>query len=226
MLLKFGVSQLGPNAYRDALTGVVMAGNVRMIRRLVDVEGGVHVNGALTSAELTPLHFTAGYGHPLATSILLEADGEESAADIKGETPVDTGDTMRSERFQHGLGRRRVRMLAQGPAYRARSWKWSNTSTPSSPLLTAESAKDEAESANNAAIPMTGEAEAEAAKGATEPAEMTTEDFDLAFETAMAIATEPAGAEKVVVRVYRRPATGACGSAAGRRSAVVASLIR
>ena len=73
---------------------------------------------------------------------------------------------------------------------------------------------------------MTGEAEAGAAKGATEPAEMTTEDFDLAFETAMAVATESAGAEKVVVRVYRRPATSSNGSAAGRRSAVVASLIR
>ena len=227
MLLKFGVSQLGPNAYRDALTCVAMAGNVRMIRELVRVEGGVHVKGTLTSAELTPLHLTAGFCHPLATCILLEAGGDENAADIKGQTPVDVVDTMRSEHVKHGLGRRRVRrMLARGPAYRARSWKWPSTSTSSSRLLTAESTKDEAESANNAAEPMTGEAEAGAAKGATEPAEMTTEDFDLAFETAMAVATESAGAEKVVVRVYRRPATSSNGSAAGRRSAVVASLIR
>lgn len=228
MLLKFGVSKLGPNAYRDALSDVAMAGNVRMIRELVRAEGGVHVKGALTSTRMTPLHYTAGYCHPLATFILLEAGGDENAADNMAKTPVDVVDTMRNEHVRHGLGRRRVRrMLAQGPAYRARSWKWPNTSTSSSLLLTAESANDEAESTKNAVEPMAGEAGAGAAEeGATEPAEMTTEDFDLAFEAATVIAAESAGAGKVGVKVYRRPATSSSGAAVGRSSAVVANLIR
>lgn len=117
-------------------------------------------------------------------------------------------------------------MLAQGPAYRTRSWKWPNTSASSSLLLTAGSAKDEAESTKNAAKPMTAETEAGAVEGATDSEEMTAEDFDLAFEVAMAIAAECAGARKVSLTVYRRPATSSGGSVADRRSAVVASLVR
>lgn len=74
---------------------------------------------------------------------------------------------------------------------------------------------------------MTGEVvEAGATEGATDPAEMTTEDYDLAFEIAMAIATESTGAGKVGLTVYRRPATSSSGSATDRQSAVVAGLIR
>ena len=227
MLLKFGVSQLGPNAYRDALSGVAMAGDVRMVRALVRAEGGVHVQGALTSKKMTPLHYTAGYCHPLATSVLLEAGGDEKAANVEGETPEDVIDTMRSEHVQHGAGRRRVRrMLAQGPAYRARSWRWPNMPASSSLLFTAGSAKDEAESANHATEPMTAEAGAGVVEGATDSAEMTAEDFDVAFEVAMAIAAESVGAGKVGLTVYRRPATSSGGSAADRRTAVVASSVR
>lgn len=41
MLLRRGVANLGKNAYRDAITGVAMTGNMEMLRELVFVEGGV-----------------------------------------------------------------------------------------------------------------------------------------------------------------------------------------
>lgn len=41
MLLKRGMAFLGKNAYRDAITGVAMTGNMEMLRELVFVEGGV-----------------------------------------------------------------------------------------------------------------------------------------------------------------------------------------
>lgn len=41
MLLKRGVAFLGKNAYRDAITGVAMTGNMEMLRELVYIEGGV-----------------------------------------------------------------------------------------------------------------------------------------------------------------------------------------
>ncbi|CAM9472190.1 unnamed protein product [Laminaria digitata] len=186
--------------------------------------GGRSRQGRLNKHKDDPAALHGGLLPPARHVHTLEAGGDENAADNMAKTPVDVVDTMRSERVRHGLGRRRVRrMLAQGPAYRARSWKWPNTSTSSSLLLTAKPANDEAESTKNAAEPMAGEAGTGAAEeGATEPAEMTTEDFDLAFEAAMAITAESAGAGKV----YRRPATSSSGAAVGRSSAVVASLIR
>ena len=227
MLLKFGVSKLGPNAYRDALSGVAMVGNVRMIRMLVLAEGGVHLKGALTTAKMTPMHYTAGYCHPLATALLLESGGDEYAADIKGKTPIDVVDTMRSEHVQQGLGRRRIkRMLAQGPAYRARSWQWPSESAESALLLMAESAKDEAEPTKNAAESTTGTSEGGAAEDATETVEMTDEDFDLAFDAAMAVAAESPGSGKVDVTVYCRPMISSSGAGASRHPAVVASLFR
>ena len=58
VLLRFGVSKLGPTAYRDSLCGMAMSGDVTLMRELVQAEGGVHVQGAAT-----PLKLTARYMH-------------------------------------------------------------------------------------------------------------------------------------------------------------------
>ncbi|CAN0071314.1 unnamed protein product, partial [Laminaria digitata] len=95
ILLSCGVRRLGAIGYPDALNGVAMSGKLAIMRELIRAEGGVHVKGVKTSAKMTPLHFAAGYCHPLATSMLLEAGVDENAADSKGETPVDIVDTLR-----------------------------------------------------------------------------------------------------------------------------------
>ncbi|CAN0525671.1 unnamed protein product, partial [Scytosiphon promiscuus] len=123
VLLGFGVRQLGPTAYGDSLCGMAMSGNVKIMRELVHAEGGVHIQGAETPAKLTALHMAAGYCHPLAISMLLEAGADETVTDFRGKTAFDIVNTMSSEFVQNGVGPGRVRrMLEQAPAFRARSW--------------------------------------------------------------------------------------------------------
>lgn len=125
ILLNLGLDRLGRHAYRDALSGVAMSGCLDMLRQLILAEDGARVRGAKTSAGMTALHYAAGYCHPLATAMLLEAGCYEGEADGEGKTPRDLVDTMRSPYVKHGIGRRRIRqMLARGPAFRATSWKW------------------------------------------------------------------------------------------------------
>lgn len=232
MLLRFGVGKLGPNAYRDALCGVAMCGNLRMIRELVNAEGGVHVKGAKTSLGMTPLHYSAGYCHPLATALLLEAGGDEKAADSIGETPLDVVDTKRSEHVPHGVGRRRVRrMLMQGPAYRARSWRWpcAEVMARGCPTATAGgvagSAEDTAKSRGDAAKVREDPAES---NGDT-AVEWSAKDFDDAFEAATATVLASAMSRMVATAAFRSRSDCDDASAASAddcRSSVLGSLMR
>lgn len=222
MLLRFGVRQLGPYSYNDALCRVAMNGDVRMMRELLNVEGGVHSKGVKTSDDRTLLHYSAGHCHPLVTSMLLKAGADETVKEATGKTPSDVVDTLTHEHVRNGLEQRRVRrMLTQAPAYRALSWSWPNASVALAPSPTPTPGKGK-KAADSAA----GKAGAGSAKGATEPGEMTAEELDRAFDVAMPIATASARTELVGLKVYRRPATSSSGSAADGHSAVVASMIR
>ncbi|CAN0189776.1 unnamed protein product [Ectocarpus fasciculatus] len=246
MLLRRGVANLGKNAYRDAITGVAMTGNMEMLRELVFVEGGVHLLGAKTSQLMTGLHFSAGYCHARATALLLHAGADEGAVDRNGDTPLDVVDTKRSPQVRHGVGRRRVRrMLLQGPAYRALSWRW-----PASPTL---GTPDSAAAAGALALPGLDAAEPGSAKNAAQSAPLeagpgsaenaaqliplpeaekewvdSDESFDEAFASAMA------GSWRLNVAVFRRrrpPPPPACGSDGGyspveQRAALVSRFER
>lgn len=215
VLLRCGVHRLGSNAFQEALFAVAMHGHIEVLRELINAEGGVHVNRANTAYSMRALHITAGFCHPIATSMLLEAGADEFAEDRNGQTPFVVIDTLRHDEVQHGVGgaRRIRRMLMQAPAYRARSWKWPVASTsPPAP---------------NAGEFTAGDAEeAGPAKGREQPVDMTDEDLDRAFDVALAVTSAHARMGKVRVTVFRRPATGSSGSAADGHSAVVANLIR
>lgn len=227
LLLGRGISQLGPYAFRDAFCSVAMIGNFRMMRELIHAEGGVHAKGPEAKTPppvITSLHYAAGYCHPFAMSLLLGAGANETIRDSSGKTPLDVVNTVRDDNI--GFGRRQVRrMLAQAPAYRARSWKWPDTS------VTFASA---AESAKNAPDSAAGEAGARQAKVESEPVEMAAGSFGRAVNDANATSTASAEvgkvgitrAENIGVTVYGRPATKSVGSAADGHPAVVASLIR
>eukprot|EP00752_Nemacystus_decipiens_P005682 g5142.t1 len=220
LLLKRGVADLGANAYRDALTGVAMAGDVRMLRELAGVDGGAHVPGAKTSKRMTALHFAAGYCHPRAVALLLAFGADERAADVSGETPFDVIDTMRAAHIRHGVGCRVIRrMLTRGPAYRALSWRWPASVQP--PGGTVSSTE----------VAVVSPAEAAAAEAVT--AEVAVEDdgidaewedsehvFDEAFELATAAVREGPR-----FTVFRRPGSGD-GSLVDERAAFVARLVR
>lgn len=215
VLLRCGVHRLGSNAFQEALFSVAMHARIDVLRELIAAEGGVHVNRTNTAYSMSALHIAAGFCHPLATSMLLEAGADEFAEDRNGQTPFVVTDTLRHEEVQHGVGggRRVWRMLTQGPAYRARSWKWPVASTsppaPSASKLT----RGEAE-------------EAGPAKGEEEPVEMTDEDLDRAFDVALAVTLAKNKIGKIRVSVFRRPVTSSSGSATEGNSMVVASLIR
>ncbi|CAM9433089.1 unnamed protein product, partial [Laminaria digitata] len=85
-----GVRRLGSASYRDALCRAAMVENFTKMRELVSAEGGVHVRGAKTKIApmITPLHYTAGYCHPFAMSLLLEAGADETVVDSSGKTPL------------------------------------------------------------------------------------------------------------------------------------------
>ncbi|CAM9128534.1 unnamed protein product, partial [Ectocarpus sp. 6 AP-2014] len=232
MLLKRGVALLGKNAYRDAITGVAMTGNMEMLRELVYVEGGVHLPGAKTSQLMTALHFSAGYCHARATALLLHAGADEGAVDRNGDTPLDVVDTKRSPQVRHGVGRRRVRrMLLQGPAYRALSWRW-----PASPAF--ETTPDSAAATGGAALALPGldAAEPGSAKNAAQlvpypEAEKEWVDSDEGFDEAFASAM--AGSWRLNVAVFRRsrPPPPPCGSegwysAVEQRAALVSRFER
>lgn len=132
MLLELEISNLGRDAYREALCVAAMCGNVGMMRAFAGAEGGVYVKDAKTAGSMTPLHYSAGYCHPVITRILLEAGGDENAEDSDGDTPFDVIDTMRSPHVVHGIGRKRVRrLLLHGSAYRSFSWGYPVTAAAS-----------------------------------------------------------------------------------------------
>ncbi|CBJ33169.1 similar to ankyrin 2,3/unc44 [Ectocarpus siliculosus] len=200
MLLKRGVALLGKNAYRDAITGVAMTGNMEMLRELVYVEGGVHLLGAKTSQLMTALHFSAGYCHARATALLLHAGADEGAVDRNGGTPLDVVDTKRSP---------------QGPAYRALSWRW-----PASSAF--ETTPDSAAATGGAALALPGldAAEPGSAKDAAQlvpypETEKEWVDSDESFDEAFASAV--AGSWRLNVAVFRRsrPPPPPCGSEGG-----------
>lgn len=213
LLLRHGVASLGPNAYRDALTGVAMAGNVGMLRELVRAEGGRHVAGAKTSKGMTALHFSAGYCHPRATALLLQAGGDENAVDADGETPFDVIDTKRAPHIKHGVGRRLVRrILSRGPAYRARSWAWpappgggGGGGVPATAALPS----------SEVAVPAVAAAGDDSA---------IWEDSEACFDEAFALAT--AAAWRLNVAVFQRPSNGASSTAAAHRAKAFSRLIR
>lgn len=215
VLLRCGVHRLGSNAFQEALFAVAMHGHIEVLRELINAEGGVHVNRVNTAYSMHALHITVGFCHPLATSMLLEAGADEFAEDRNGQTPFVVIDTLRHDQVHHGVGgaRRIRRILMQGPAYRARSWKWPVASTsPSAP--------------NAGEFSTGGVEEAGPARGRGEPVDMTDEDLDRAFDVALAVTSAHAKMGKVRVTVFRRPATSSSGSAVDGHSAVVASLIR
>ncbi len=221
LLLRHGVANLGRNAYRDALTGVAMTGNVRMLRELVRADGGRHVAGAKTSLGMTALHFTAGYCHPRATALLLQAGADENAVDAHGETPFDVIDTKRSVNVRHGIGRRLVRrILSRGPAFRAMSWAW-----PALPCgeggggvpATAALPSSEVE------VPAAAATVAAAAAAAAGDDSSEWEDSEAGFDEAFALAT--AAAWRLSVAVFRRPRDGA-GSTAAHRVQAFSGLMR
>ncbi|CAN0054748.1 unnamed protein product, partial [Ectocarpus sp. 13 AM-2016] len=234
MLLKRGVASLGKNAYRDAITGVAMTGNMEMLRELVYVERGVHLLGAKTSQLMTALHFSAGYCHARATALLLHAGADEGAVDRNGDTPLDVVDTKRSPQVRHGVGRRRVRrMLLQGPAYRVLSWRW-----PASPAF--ETTPDSAAAMGGAALALPGldAAEPGSAKNAAQvvPDPETEEewvDIDESFDEAFASAMAGSWRLNLNVPVFRRsrPPPPPCGSDDGsspveQRAALVSRFER
>lgn len=223
VLLKCGVRQLGPNSYLDGLCSAAVLGNFPVMRELINAEGGVHVRGSKTrfAPMVTPLHYAAAYCHPFAMSLLLEAGADETDVDSSGNTPSDVVDTLRDEHMEHGFGRQQARrMLRQAPAYRARSWKWPDTSAVlADPAAAAGPAK-------NVPQETSVEAGARSAKAEPKPAKMTAENFDCAFDAAMSFAAAPSVAAKVDTTIYRRPAISSSGSSADGRSAAVASLIR
>lgn len=217
VLLRFGVSQLGPTAYGDSLCGMAMSGNVKIMRELVHAEGGVHVQGAETPAKLTALHMAAGYCHPLAISMLLEAGADETVTDFRGKTAFDIINTMSSEFVQNGVGPGRVRrMLEQAPAFRARSWAWPDT------VAALETASE-----NIAMVESPTREEGKGlAKSAENPAEMTREELNCVLDSSMAVATSSEETGNANIMAFRRPAIASRGSTAGRRSGLLLSLVR
>ena len=223
MLLRFGARQLGPYAYNDALCGVAMNGNVKMMRELLSADAGVHVNDIKVNNDRTLLHCAAGHCHPLVTSMILAAGGDETALDSGRKTPFDIVDTLSHQHVRNGLEQRRVRrMLTQAPAYRARSWGWPRVSVPRAPSPSPTP---------NPAKPATGIAAGEAGaversvKRATEAVEKMAEDLNRPCDEAIAATT--AGAGKVCVALFRRSAISSSSrSAADGHSVVVASMIR
>ena len=212
LLLKRGVADLGPNAYRDSLTGVAMAGDVSMLRELARVDGGAHVPGAKTSKRMTALHFAAGYCHPRAVALLLSYGADENAADVAGETPFDVIDTMRAAHIRHGVGRRVVRRtLMRGPAYRALSLRWPASAVlPGGPVSSTEVA----------VVPAAAPAAAE-----DDAVDAEWKDSEQGFDEAFALATAAAARGRPSFTIFRRPGN-ASGSPVDDRAAFVARLIR
>lgn len=226
VMLRFGIQKLGPRAYPDALICMSLCGNVSILREMTSAEGGEHINQARNLVRMTPLHFSAGFCHLLATRVLLEAGADENAVDLKGETPLDVVDTMRNEHVEHGSGRRRLMlMLTHGPAYRARSWRWPNA--------LAASARSPAAPAKNAPESTTMETtrttttETRSTQVATGTADKPAKDVDRTVDDDTAVVA-PASARTGLagLKVYRRPATSSSGSAGEGHSSVVASMIR
>lgn len=217
LLLRRGVANLGANAYRDSLTGVAMAGDIRMLLELARVDGGVHVPRAKTSKLMTALHFAAGYCHPRAVSLLLAFGADENAESRDGETPFDVIDTMRASHIQHGVGRRLIRRtLMRGPAYRALSLRWPTSVVPAgAPSTSTEVAV--VSPAPAAAVP--------AAAGEDGAADAEWEDSEQGFDEAFALATEAAQGGRPRFMVFRR-AGSADGSRVDDRAAFAARLVR
>lgn len=223
LLLRRGVANLGPNAYRDSLTGVAMAGGpVCVLHELLRVDGGAHVRGAKTSKLMTALHFSAGYCHPRVTSLLLAAGADETAVDRSGETPLDVVDTMRAPaRIQHGVGRRRIRhMLMRGPAYRALSLRWPASVVPSGAPPSSPSPSTGVAVVTAAVAKAVGDNSATGCDAAGSDWEDSERGFDEAFALAAAAAAWRPG-----LTVFRRPAN-ADGSPVDGRAAFVARLVR
>lgn len=183
---------------------------------------------------MTALHFSAGYCHARATALLLHAGADEGAVDRNGDTPLDVVDTKRSPQVRHGVGRRRVRrMLLQGPAYRALSWRW-----PASPAF--ETTPDSAAAMGGAALALPGldAAEPGSAKNAAQlvpypETEKEWVDSDESFDEAFASAMAGSWRLNLNVAVFRRsrPLPPPCGSDDGsspveQRAALVSRFER
>lgn len=200
---------------------------------------------------MTGLHFSAGYCHARATALLLHAGADEGAVDRNGDTPLDVVDTKRSPQVRHGVGRRRVRrMLLQGPAYRALSWRW-----PASPALGTPDSAAAAAATGSAALALPAGLDAAEPGSSRNAAQVVTlaagpgsaknaarlvpdpetekewvdsdESFDEAFASAMA------GSWRLNVAVFRRsrPPPPSCGRYGGsslveQRAALVSRFER
>lgn len=120
----------GHAALANALLVAVCARQVVVLRLLLTVQGegmrsrwaNVDVGGRRL------LHSGAGFCHPAAVSILLEAGADEATGDSEGRTPLDVIgfelDRKHMPQMNRGEDVAIRRMLQRGPAYRARSWAW------------------------------------------------------------------------------------------------------
>lgn len=73
------------------------------------------------------LHYGASHCSPSVVSVLLEAGADEAIRDAWGVFPRDViGVDLQQEQLPMDRGKQIaiLRMLEQGPAYRARSWAW------------------------------------------------------------------------------------------------------
>lgn len=129
LLLDRGVEAIGgPCVIHWSIGGAIQTGRARLLEKLLAVEGEdrkEHWARACYNGCVPMLHFAAGFGSVAAVGVLLAAGANETQCDDRGLCASDlVGSRVPVGQASPSKNAGLRRMLARGPAYRARSWAW------------------------------------------------------------------------------------------------------
>lgn len=118
----------GASAVPDSITTAALKGRARILNLLIGVEGDEYREDW---AKLSMLHDAASGGHLATISVLLAAGADEKRVGTNEMSVAEVAESYlpveeRSEKRSKAVHR----ILARGPAFRARSWAWPKKGSP------------------------------------------------------------------------------------------------